>query len=44
MKAFYVTMLAVLLAACAQSGGNGRQQIYGEVKSGVETSHTRIGR
>lgn len=44
MKTFYLMMLAALLAACAQSGGGGQQQIYGEVKSGVETSRTRIGR
>ncbi|SUA44321.1 lipoprotein [Neisseria zoodegmatis] len=40
MKTVYLTMLAALLAACAQSG-SGQQEIYGEIKGGVETSHTR---
>lgn len=43
MKVWYWAILAVLLASCAQSG-SGSRQIYGEVKGGVETSHTRIGR
>ncbi|MDO5638264.1 MAG: hypothetical protein Q4G28_00145 [Neisseria sp.] len=46
MKISYlaITVLtAALLSACA-NGTSGGTQMYGEIKGGVETSHTRIGR
>lgn len=46
MKLNYLTiavLAAALLSACA-NGTSGGTQMYGEIKGGVETSHTRIGR
>lgn len=44
MKALCSALIVLLLAACAQPGTGGQNEIYGEIKGGVETSHTRIGR
>ncbi|WP_373747413.1 hypothetical protein [Neisseria dentiae] len=44
MRTLYSTLIILLLAACAQSGTSGQSEIYGEIKGGVETSHTRIGK
>ncbi|MCQ9326252.1 hypothetical protein [Neisseria dentiae] len=44
MKALCSTLIVLLLAACAQPRTGGQNEIYGEIKGGVETSHTRIGR
>lgn len=44
MKTLCSALIVLLLAACAQSGTGGQSEIYGEIKGGVETSHTRIGR
>lgn len=41
MKVWYWSALLALLAACTQTTGSGAQQVYGEIKTGVETSHTR---
>ncbi|WP_267897811.1 hypothetical protein [Neisseria chenwenguii] len=43
MKALYTAALALLLAACSATSGNGSSEIYGEVKTGVETVHTKTG-
>lgn len=45
MKMFGVTLVCgLLLAACTQTGSSsGGTQVYGEIKSGVETSRTRTG-
>lgn len=42
MKTLYPVLAALLLAACAQNG-TGQSAFYGEIKGGVETSHTRTG-
>ncbi|OSI18043.1 hypothetical protein BWD09_03490 [Neisseria dentiae] len=44
MKALCSALIVLLLAACAQPGTGGQNEIYGEIKGGVETSHTRISR
>ncbi len=44
MRTLCSALIVLLLAACAQSGTGGRSEIYGEIKGGVETSHTCIGR
>ena len=43
MKSWFLATAAavLLLSACA---GHGNTQMYGEVKGGVESSHTSIGR
>ncbi|WP_416189616.1 hypothetical protein ACM67B_10870 [Neisseria sp. CCUG17229] len=44
MKTFFTIGLVLLLSACAGGlSGNGSSEMYGEIKTGVETTHTRIG-
>ncbi len=44
MKTFFTIGLVLLLSACAGGlSGNGSSEMYGEIKTGVETSRTRIG-
>ncbi|WP_369584211.1 hypothetical protein [Kingella oralis] len=39
MKKFLVlTLTTLMLAACADTGGAGNTQAYGEIKGGVETA------
>lgn len=41
MKTISLALITgLLLAACAQTGNSGNTQAYGEIKAGVETSHT----
>ncbi|WP_165010493.1 hypothetical protein [Neisseria yangbaofengii] len=42
IKAYFTIGLALLLSACA-GGLSGNSEMYGEIKTGVETSRTRIG-
>lgn len=44
MKTLYSALIILLVSACAQSGTGGQSEIYGEIKGGVETSTTRIGK
>ncbi len=45
MKTWCLAVLAAaVLSACAGGAGGGNTQMYGEIKGGVETSHTQIGR
>ena len=34
--------LAALLCACASADRQGSSQVYGEIKTGIETSHTSV--
>lgn len=43
MKNLYSALIILLLASCAHSAG-GQSEVYGEIKGGVETSNTRIGK
>lgn len=44
MGKLYPLLVVLLLASCASQSGSGGTGIYGEIKGGVETSHTHIGR
>lgn len=44
MKTLALTALVLLLSACAGGlGKGGNSEMYGEIKGGVETGHTRVG-
>ncbi|WP_170064906.1 hypothetical protein [Neisseria iguanae] len=44
MKTCFTAVLVLMLSACANGiSGNSSSEMYGEIKSGVETSRTRIG-
>lgn len=39
-KSLLLTAALLVLAACASQSGQSSAQMYGEVKTGVESSHT----
>ncbi|STZ76981.1 hypothetical protein [Bergeriella denitrificans] len=44
-KVILLSAMAVMLAACAGGlSSGGTNEFYGEIKTGIESSHTRIGR
>ncbi|MFC5920718.1 hypothetical protein ACFPVS_08275 [Neisseria weixii] len=42
MKTYFTISLILLLSASAGSLSGSSSEIYGEIKTGLETSHTRI--
>ncbi|MCP1660060.1 hypothetical protein [Neisseria perflava] len=45
MKTITLTALALLLSACAGGfSGNGSSEMYGQISTGIESSHTSVGR